>query len=51
MVLGLHYIVKKIGDGNFVEFWADNWLGVEAVLKTRYARLFSLSPQQNFRVH
>lgn len=37
-------ITRKVGNGEDVKFWGENWLGGEA-LKTSFSRLFSLSLQ------
>ena len=37
--------LKKVGCGNLTKFWCDLWIG-DSTLKSRYARLFSISTQK-----
>lgn len=37
---------RKIGEGNEVVFWKDNWLG-SGTLKEKFGRLFNLSTRQH----
>lgn len=36
----------KLGEGNEVFFWNENWLGL-GILKDKYERLYNLSTQQD----
>ncbi|XP_057418658.1 uncharacterized protein LOC130712859 [Lotus japonicus] len=41
---------RKIGEGNDVKFWSENWLG-SGTLKDKFGRLFCLSTQQHHTVN
>lgn len=42
-------VVKKVGNGERVQFWEDVWLG-EVPLKTMFPSLYRVSNQQNYSV-
>lgn len=42
-------LCRKVGEGNEVKLWHDNWLG-GGNLKEKFERLFNLSVQQNLTI-
>jgi len=40
----------KVGCGDKINFWKDNWLGEDCILQQKYNQLFLISKQQNFPI-
>ena len=37
----------RVGCGDRIKFWEDNWIGGEGTLLAKYPRLYLISCQQN----